>query len=125
MNELFIRFCKFCVVGGSGVIVDFGVTYLAKEFLRLNKYVANSLGFLCASTTNWLLNRVWTFHNEDPDLAGQYLRFLGIALAGLALNNAAIYLMHNRLKMNFYLAKLFATGVVTFWNFFMNYFFTF
>ena len=93
--------------------------------MRLNTYVANSLGFLCASTTNWLLNRVWTFRNEDPDIAGQYLRFLAIALVGLALNNAAIYLLHNRLRLNFYLAKIFATGVVTFWNFFMNYFFTF
>ena len=119
------QFIKFCVVGGSGVFVDFGVTYLCKEFLRLNKYVANSLGFLCASTTNYILNRVWTLHNENPDIAGQYLRFLGIAAIGLVINNATIYLLHNRFRLNFYLAKLFATGVVTFWNFFMNYFFTF
>lgn len=32
------QFIKFCVVGGSGVFVDFGVTYLCKEWLRLNKY---------------------------------------------------------------------------------------
>lgn len=70
------QFIKFCVVGGSGVFVDFGITYLCKEFLRLNKYVANSLGFLCASTTNYILNRIWTFHNENPDITGQYLRFL-------------------------------------------------
>lgn len=119
------QFIKFCVVGGSGVFVDFGVTYLFKELLRLNKYVANSLGFLCASTSNYVFNRLWTFHNENPDIAGQYLRFLGIAAVGLAINNATIYLLHNRLCLNFYLAKLFATGVVTFWNFFMNYFFTF
>ena len=43
------QFFKFCVVGGSGVFVDFGITYLCKEWLKLNKYVANSLGFLCAS----------------------------------------------------------------------------
>lgn len=82
-------------------------------------------GILCASTTNYVLNRLWTFHNENPDIAGQYLRFLGIAAVGLAINNATIYLLHNRFRLNFYLAKLFATGVVTFWNFFMNYFFTF
>ena len=86
--------------------------------------MANSLGFLCASTTNYILNRVWTFHNENPDIAGQYLRFLGIAAIGLVINNATIYLLHNRFRLNFSLAKLFATGVVTFWNF-MNYFFTF
>ena len=48
------QFFKFCVVGGSGVFVDFGVTYLCKEWLKLNKYVANSLGFLCASTSNYI-----------------------------------------------------------------------
>ena len=87
--------------------------------------MANSLGFLCASTSNYIFNRLWTFHNENPDIAGQYLRFLGIAAVGLAINNATIYLLHHRFGMNFYLSKLFATGVVTFWNFFMNYFFTF
>ena len=46
------QFFKFCVVGGSGVFVDFGVTYLCKEWLKLNKYVDNSLGFLCASNSN-------------------------------------------------------------------------
>ena len=68
------QFLKFCVVGGSGLFVDFGITYLCKEWLRLNKYAANSLGFLCASTTNYVLNRLWTFHNENPDIAGQPLR---------------------------------------------------
>jgi len=119
------QFIKFCVVGGSGVFIDFGITYLCKEWLRLNKYLANSLGFLCASTSNYVLNRIWTFHNENPDIAGQYLRFLGIAAVGLVINNLTIYLLHERWKLNFYLAKLFAIGVVTFWNFFMNYFFTF
>lgn len=116
---------KFCVVGGSGVFVDFGVTYLCKEWLRMNKYVANSLGFLCAATTNYVLNRVWTFQNNDPDIAGQYLRFLGIALIGLGINTLTIWLLHRLLRINFYAAKLIATGVVTFWNFFMNYFFNF
>ncbi|WP_296005232.1 GtrA family protein [uncultured Alistipes sp.] len=116
---------KFCVVGGSGVFVDFGVTYLCKEWLRMNKYAANSLGFLCAATTNYALNRVWTFQNNDPDIAGQYLRFLGIALIGLGINTLTIWLLHRLLRMNFYAAKLIATGVVTFWNFFMNYFFNF
>lgn len=62
---------------------------------------------------------------KTPTLPGQYLRFLGIAAVGLVINNLTIYLLHERWKLNFYLAKLFAIGVVTFWNFFMNYFFTF
>ncbi len=124
-QTLIERFLKFCIVGGSGVVVDFGITYLAKEFLKLNKYVANSLGFICAATSNYILNRTWTFGSSDPDIAMQYLQFFGFSLVGLAINNLVIYLLHGRVKWNFYVVKLIATGVVTFWNFSMNYIFTF
>lgn len=124
-QTLIERFLKFCIVGGSGVVVDFGITYLAKEFLKLNKYVANSLGFICAATSNYILNRTWTFGSNDPDIAMQYFRFFGFSLIGLAINNLVIYLLHGRVKWNFYIVKLIATCVVTFWNFSMNYIFTF
>jgi putative flippase GtrA len=124
-QTLIERFLKFCVVGGSGVVVDFGITYLAKELLKLNKYVANSLGFVCAATSNYILNRMWTFASNDPDIVMQYIRFFGFSLVGLAINNFVIYLLHGRAKWNFYFVKLIATGVVTFWNFCMNYIFTF
>lgn len=119
------QFIKFCVVGGSGVFVDFGVTYALKEWAKWNKYVANSMGFVCAASTNYVLNRIWTFHSTDPDITRQYLLFIAIALVGLLINNGVIYVLNDRFRFNFYLSKLFAIGVVTFWNFFMNYFFNF
>ena len=124
-QTLIERFLKFCVVGGSGVVVDFAITYLAKELLKLNKYVANSLGCVCAATSNYILKRMWTFASNDPDIVMQYIRFLGFSLVGLAINNFVIYLLHGRAKWNFYFVKLIATGVVTFWNFCMNYILTF
>lgn len=61
---MFLQFIKFCVVGGTGVVVDFGITFLFKEKLKLNKYIANSLGFMAAASTNYLLNRWWTFRSH-------------------------------------------------------------
>ena len=122
---MFVLFIKFCLVGGSGVFVDFGITWLLKEVARINKYVANSIGFICAATSNYLLNRIWTFESHDPEIAMQYARFIGISIIGLLINNTAIYLFNDKLKLNFYFSKLLAIGIVTFWNFFMNYFFNF
>jgi len=119
------QFIRFSVVGASGMAVDFGVTYIFKEWVRVNKYIANSLGFISAATSNYILNRIWTFHSTDPHVVRQYGIFVGIALVGLALNNAIVYVANDRLKVNFYLSKLFAIGLVTFWNFFMNYIFNF
>lgn len=122
---MFAQFIKFCVVGGVGMIVDFGITFLCKEKLRLNKYIANSLGFITAASSNYLLNRVWTFRSHDPEVAQQYMQFIGIAAIGLLLNNVIIYLLNDKARLGFYWSKLLAIGCVTLWNFFMNYFFTF
>lgn len=124
-SGIVLKFIKFCVVGGSGVIVDFGVTYLCKEIAKLNKYVSNSIGFIVAATTNFFLNRFWTFSYQGSGMLRQYAMFFLFSLIGLGLNNSIIYLLHGKGKLNFYLSKLFAIGVVTFWNFFMNYFFNF
>ena len=120
-----LQFIKFCVVGGTGVVVDFGITFLFKEKLKLNKYIANSLGFMAAASTNYLLNRWWTFRSHDPEVAQQYVQFVGISAIGLILNNIIIYLLNDKARLNFYLSKLIAIGLVTLWNFFMNYYFTF
>ena len=119
------KLLRFCVVGFSGMIVDFAVTWLCKEKLNWNKYVSNSLGFTIAATNNYIWNRLWTFQSESGQVAREYGSFFLIALAGLGLNNLIIYLLHGRLKWNFYFCKLMAIGCVTLWNFIMNYLFTF
>ena len=119
------RLIKFCLVGCSGVVVDFGITYICKEWLRLNKYLSNSLGFLCAASSNYILNRIWTFVNNNPHIAEQYMRFVGFSLAGLLINNLVIYALQRSTKLNFYITKLIATIIVMGWNFTMNYLFTF
>lgn len=124
-STLILKFLKFCVVGFSGMVVDFGTTWLCKEKLGWNKYVSNSIGFVLAATNNYIWNRLWTFRSTSAEIPVEYSKFLIIAIIGLGINNLVIYLLHDKLKLNFYLSKLFAIGVVTLWNFTMNYFFTF
>ena len=120
-----MRFIRFGIVGASGMIVDFGVTWLCKEKLRWNKYVSNSLGFILAASNNYFWNRLWTFHSESVEIVREYSTFVLIALVGLGLNNLIIWLLHGKAQLNFYLSKLIAIGCVMIWNFSMNYVFTF
>lgn len=122
---ILMRFIRFGIVGCSGMLVDFGVTWLCKEKLRWNKYLSNSLGFVLAATNNYVWNRLWTFESESEAVVREYFSFVVIAIIGLALNNLIVYLLHERLRLNFYLSKLIAVGCVTIWNFSMNYVFTF
>lgn len=124
-RAIILKFMKFCLVGFSGMLVDFGATWLCKEKFKWNKYVSNSIGFVLAATNNYIWNRWWTFQSDNANIPIEYGKFLVISIIGLGLNNLVIYLLHEKLKWNFYLAKLVAVGVVTVWNFTMNYRFTF
>ena len=120
-----IKFLKFGVVGLSGVVVDFFVTWLCKEKLGINKYVANAIGFSLAVINNFLLNRYWTFEDNMQPAAEQFLKFALIALVGLAINSFLLFVILKFIKINLYITKLLVIGLVFFWNFFMNYLFTF
>ena len=123
--EVLMKFIKFGAVGISGIAVDFGVTYLCKEILKIQKYVANAIGFTTAASTNYILNRIWTFHSTDPAIFLQYSKFLIISIVGLGINTLVLWILVSRYKKHFYLSKLFAVAVVMIWNFLANYFFTF
>jgi putative flippase GtrA len=124
-NIIDVRFLKFGLVGLSGMVIDFGVTWVCKEKLQLNKYVSNSLGFCCAVMNNFLLNRHWTFENATQPLAGQFAKFAAVSLTGLVINNILLYLLVKYAKTNFYFLKLMVIGLVFFWNYFVNFLFTF
>jgi len=126
IDELLLwKFLKFCIVGCSGMIIDFGTTWLLKEKVKINKYFANSLGFIIAATSNYFLNRFWTFQSENTQVATEYISFVLISIVGLGINNSVVYILTERVRLNFYLSKLFAVAVVTIWNFSMNCLITF
>lgn len=78
-----------------------------------------------AASSNYFLNRIWTFESTNPNIALEYTEFIVISFIGLVINTVILYLLVSKLKMNFYLSKVFAIAVVTLWNFFANLLVTF
>ncbi len=124
-TELAKKLFKFGLVGCSGMLLDFGVTYLAKESFGFNSYLANAMGFSIAVTSNYFINRFWTFEERKGKVTQQLISFVAIAFLGLLINSTCIYVGVQVFRLNFYLAKIVAIGIVFFWNFFANYFITF
>ena len=126
LNELLIKkLFMFVIVGFSGLFVDFGTTYTLKEKLKIQKYVANALGFMLAATSNYIFNRIWTFHSQNPEIFIEYGKFIFFSAIGLAINTFIIWMLVSKMKWHFYLSKLFAIAVVTIWNFGINLLYTF
>ena len=120
-----LKFLKFCVVGFSGTAIDFGLTWLCKEIFKIPKFLANAVGFVVAATSNYILNRIWTWGSTSDQVGVEYAKFFTVSLIGLGLNTLILYIFNEKFKLNFYVSKVIATGVVMLWNFFANNFFTF
>ncbi|MGN7205832.1 GtrA family protein [Pedobacter sp. SAFR-022] len=117
---------KFGFTGMSGLVIDFSVTWLLKDELHLNKFLANAAGFTMAVISNYIINRLWTFsERERTKVSRQFASFLMVSLVGLLLNSGFVYLFNEQLGLHFYLSKAIAIILVFFWNFSANYFFVF
>ena len=124
-QDIIRKFIKFGLVGFSGVFIDFGITYLFKEKVNLQKYLSNAIGFTAAASSNYFFNRIWTFHSDNPQVLVEYSQFMIISLIALGINTLILWLIVSHLKWNFYFSKLIAIGVVTIWNFIANAYITF
>jgi putative flippase GtrA len=112
-----IKLLKFMLIGIFATAIDFGLTYLLKEKVRINKYLANSIGYTSAATFNYIFNRIWTFDNSNPQIITQFLVFTSISLIGLGLINLFIWIFNEKLGINFYLSKVMALFIVLIWTF--------
>lgn len=125
MDWLF-KIVKFGLTGLLGMVIDFGATWFFKEKVKINKYMANAIGFTLAVCNNYLINRIWTFGSNNEAWGIEFSKFIAVSLIGLGLNTAIIYMFHQRKNgVNFYVAKCFAILIVFVWNFLANSFYTF
>lgn len=140
LRTIIVKFLKFGIVGASGMVVDYGVLFLMHNILDLNDILSNTISFTCAATSNYFLNRWWTFRSQEKQVGVEYAKFLAVSIVGLLINNGVLLLcktvwpvpyeqvflcIGNQAITGLYLFKLLAIAVTTLWNFFGNMLFTF
>jgi putative flippase GtrA len=77
------EFVRYCVVGASGYVVNSTLFWLLDGSLPYR--AAFALAFVCAATSNFVLNRVWTFGSRGR-VSPQYARFLAVSLLALGVD---------------------------------------
>ena len=117
------QFAKFCLVGGSGVIVNSGVLYLLHEWLRLALLLASPLAVEMAILNNFFWNNLWTFRARSIELP-RLAKFNLVSLGGLVITTSILYVLAEHYGLHYLVANLIAIGVATLWNFTLNLFWT-
>jgi len=126
----FRELVKFSVVGASGVIVNLTILGFAMV-LGTPLIPAAMLSFLGAATSNYILNRAWTFRSREgvsvaelerftgrgTTLTRQWAKFLAVSVVGLVANLVVLVLLTQGLGVWYIFGQLAGIGAGTLLNF--------
>lgn len=122
------RFIKFMIVGGIGAVLDVTVLTVLVFGLHVPDYLANIISVACAIVSNFTWNTLWTFPETRASSAlhKHFAQFALVNIVGLGINELVFIVTDHFLfepfmgQLGIYPAKMFAIGVVLFWNFGIN-----
>jgi dolichol-phosphate mannosyltransferase len=126
---------RYYTVGISGLIINYIVSFLlandVANSIRLLSNVwyleASIVGAAISSTSNFILNKYWTFEDRRFDVgstARQYLSFIGMSAVGLIIQISFLYYMVENF-VPYRISLIVAIAVATTINFILNKKFTF
>jgi len=144
-----VRFLKFSVVGVVGTAIDFGIFNLLHNVLGWYRVLSNTFSVTTAIVNNYLWNLYWVYpETRGRQNAKTFIQFVIVSISAWALNTGILWSSerwlfgthglfsglvgaaaqmvsteHEVLSSN--AAKVLATGIVLFWNFFANRLWTF
>ena len=91
-RENWLQLGKFCAVGAVGYVVNL-IVYTALLHAGLHYLLAATCSFLVAVTSNYLLNRAWTFRDRRAGVAAQGVRFFVVSLGSLGANLLVLHVL--------------------------------
>ena len=87
-----IQLAKFCAVGASGYVVNL-VVYTVLLHAGLHYLLAAVCSFVVACTSNYFLNRHWTFRDRRGHVGVQGLQFLVVSAVSLGANLLVLHIL--------------------------------
>lgn len=116
------QFIKFCLVGASGLLVDTVVLVSLVELMSFDPRFAAVFGFLAAVSSNYILNRFWTFNlRKITKVYFSYISFVAICILGLFIRLGVMHLLIEYAGMGkdfwYILASFLGIGAATLFNF--------
>jgi len=136
------RFLKFSVVGLIGFFVDAGIFNFCRSVFDIKPEIASAISFTVAVISNFLFNRFWTYPDSRTKPIGTQLgQFFIVNAIGLAIRTGVLLIIIDPLYKFFgnltdkyqidpivfgdNSALIIVVGIVLFWNFFINRYWTY
>ena len=113
------QFVTYCLIGISGVMLDFAVYSLLVKETHLDYEVANAISYAFGTGLSFFLNAHFNFKTRDA-LPLRFFLFCGVAFLGWALSAGILFVTVDRLGWDKYLAKLATIAAVVLLQYNLN-----
>jgi len=115
---------RFYTVGASGFVINYLISILFTGGISDLWYLhANIIGITISMTTNFILNKIWTFEDKDFSTKAtikQYSKFVGFSTLGAIVQLAMVFSLVEWHQMTYPLALFLAVATAAFSNFILN-----
>ena len=113
------QFFRYCVVGGIGTCLHFGITIALVEGAGAPPTAASVVGFVAAFVSSYLFNRFWVF-GPSARAWVSFVRYSLVCVCGLILNTAIMALTVDWLHWYYLWGLAVVVAVVPVTNFALN-----
>ena len=112
----------YYLVGGIGVLVNLGILYALKEYVGLWYLVSSAIAIYISMTTNFILNKAWTFKDTmvKQSTLFMYFKFIGISIIGMLVQLGLNYIFVNNMQMYYLVAAFISIVIASGVNFVLN-----
>ena len=115
---------RFYTVGASVFVINYLISILFAGGISDLLYLhANIIGITISMTTNFILNKIWTFEDKDFSAKAtikQYSKFVGFSTLGAIVQLVMVFSLVEWHQMTYPLALILAVAIAAFGNFVLN-----
>ena len=116
-KKLLKQIFKFCVVGGTAFIIDYGLLYILTEMFNINYLISGAISFVVSLIYNYILSIKWVFNVGHKQTVKDITLFSILSTIGLGINELIMYVGSDKIGINYLIVKIIATAIVMIYNF--------
>ena len=116
-RERMLEIARFCFVGGVSFLMDYSILFALTEFAGVYYLYSSAISFSITVVFNYWLCVIYVFKGAGKQSARQAIIFFGTGVIGLVLNQFCMWFFVDVAGVYYMIAKIFATAIVTIWNY--------
>jgi dolichol-phosphate mannosyltransferase len=121
----FSKAARFYTVGATGLLVNYLVSFLFSNGMLSSFFYlhAATIGIICSITSNFFLNKAWTFEDMNFSLkhtAKQYGLYSAFSAIGAVIQLSLLYIFVDSYAMDYAFSLLLAVAISSVGNFLLN-----